>query len=153
MAEVVGKQADALKIVNSHMGWSTGAGLIPIPLADLAAITAVQIHLVKSLSELYDVSFKRSAVKSIIGALVGGGSACIAAGPISSLVKVVPLVGQIAGILVEPAIAAASTYAVGKVFIQHFESGGTFLDFDPAAVREYYRAEFEANKGQSPSHA
>jgi signal transduction histidine kinase len=31
---------------------------------------------------------------------------------------------------------------VGRVFTQHFASGGTFLDFDPAEVREHFRQEF-----------
>jgi hypothetical protein len=39
--------------------------------------------------------------------------------------------------------ASASTYAVGRVFIQHFESGGTFLDFDPDKVRAHFEAEFK----------
>jgi len=32
------------------------------------------------------------------------------------------------------------------VFIQHFESGGTFLDFDAAKVRAYYEQQFNAAK-------
>ena len=40
-------------------------------------------------------------------------------------------------------LTGASTYAVGRVFIQHFESGGTFLTLDPDKVKAHYRAEFE----------
>ena len=46
-----------------------------------------------------------------------------------------------------PVLAGAATYAVGKVFIQHFESGGTFLNFNPESVRGYYEAMFK--EGQS----
>lgn len=35
-------------------------------------------------------------------------------------------------------IGAASTYAIGKVFVQHFESGNTVLTLDPSKVRAYY---------------
>ena len=28
--------------------------------------------------------------------------------------------------------------SVGRVFIQHFASGGTFLDFDPESVRKHF---------------
>lgn len=41
------------------------------------------------------------------------------------------------------AISGAITYAIGQVFIQHFESGGTFLDFDPKKVKEYFMEQFE----------
>ena len=38
------------------------------------------------------------------------------------------------------------TYAVGKVFIQHFESGETFLTFYPEKVKAYYAEMFEEGK-------
>jgi hypothetical protein len=38
-----------------------------------------------------------------------------------------------------------------KVFIQHFESGGTFLDLDPDKVREYFKAQFEEGRTTTPS--
>ena len=41
---------------------------------------------------------------------------------------------------------SVSTWALGKVFIQHFESGGTFLDFDPEEVKEYFKAQFEEGR-------
>ncbi len=50
----------------------------------------------------------------------------------------IPFVGSTLGALSMPVMAGASTYAIGKVFIQHFESGGTFLTFDPKAVKDYY---------------
>ena len=39
------------KIVRSHVIWSMGAGLIPVPLFDLAAVTAIQIDLLKQLAD------------------------------------------------------------------------------------------------------
>jgi uncharacterized protein (DUF697 family) len=140
----VGRDVDAMRIVNKYVGWSTGAGLIPLPLVDLAAIAGVQLKMVQELTEFYDVPFSRSAAKSIIGAVIGSGGAYILAAPVGSLLKVVPFIGTIAGMLAEPALAAASTYALGKVFIQHFESGGTFLDLNPGAVRRYYNEEYES---------
>jgi hypothetical protein len=32
------------------------------------------------------------------------------------------------------------------VFVQHFESGGTFLDLDPAKVKAYFSEQFERGK-------
>jgi hypothetical protein len=51
-----------------------------------------------------------------------------------------------------PAFASASTYAVGKVFIQHFATGGTFLDFDPDKVKAHFAAEVErASEAKTPT--
>jgi len=45
-----------------------------------------------------------------------------------------------------PVVSGAFTYAIGKVFIQHFASGETFLTFDPEKVRDYYTEMFEEGK-------
>jgi len=43
-------------------------------------------------------------------------------------------------------LSGASTYALGEVFKKHFETGGTFLDFDPERLRKYYNEKFEKGK-------
>ena len=144
-------ETEALRIVNSYMGWSAGAGLIPLPLIDLAAISGVQLKMIHALSKFYGIPFSRDVAKSVIGALVGGGSSTLLAAPAASVIKFVPVVGQIAGVLTEPALAAAATYALGKVFVQHFETGGTFLNFDPEALRQHYNEQFAMAPQESRS--
>jgi uncharacterized protein (DUF697 family) len=139
-----GKEAAAIHIVHEYMGWAAGGGLIPVPLLDLAAISLVELKMVHSLANLYGVPFQRSAAKSIVGALIGGAGTFVVAAPAASLVKLVPIVGSIAGMVTEPAIAAAATYALGKVFIRHFESGGTLLDFNVRTQRHQYEEHFAA---------
>jgi uncharacterized protein (DUF697 family) len=68
---------------------------------------------------------------------------------VASVVKFVPVVGSLAGMITEPAIAAAATYALGKVFIQHFESGGTLLDFNIRTQRHQYEQHFAAAQQKS----
>jgi len=55
-------------------------------------------------------------------------------------------VATVSGMVSMAALGGAGTYAVGKVFIEHFESGGTFLSFDPDKVREKFKALFEKGK-------
>jgi hypothetical protein len=52
----------------------------------------------------------------------------------------------VSGFIAIPGAAASFTYAVGKVFLQHFAFGGTFLDFDPKKVREHFARQFEEGK-------
>jgi hypothetical protein len=42
-----------------------------------------------------------------------------------------------------PVLSAGATYAIGKAFIQHFQSGGTLLDFNPPDYREFVRSQKE----------
>ena len=61
----------------------------------------------------------------------------------ASVLKSVPVLGTIAASCVMPALSAGATYAIGKAFIQHFESGGTLLDFNPPDYREFIKAQKE----------
>ena len=51
---------------------SAVGGAIPVPLVNAAAITALLVRMVKSLSELYDVPFERNRTRSIVIGLMGG---------------------------------------------------------------------------------
>jgi uncharacterized protein (DUF697 family) len=137
--------AEALVRKNTYI--TAGVGILPIPVLDLVALTGIQLNMLYRLSKLYNVPFSREAAKSIIGTLVGGSGAACLAGPTFSLLKAVPLVGSAVGGLTLAVVGGASTYALGKVFIQHFESGGTFLTFDPMAVRaEFAKFQEEGRK-------
>jgi hypothetical protein len=48
-----------------------------------------------------------------------------------------------------PAMSAGATYAIGMVFIQHFASGGTLLDFNPGDYREFVKTQKDKWRGRS----
>jgi uncharacterized protein (DUF697 family) len=138
------KQRTATKKVRNYMWWSMGAGLVPLPFLDLVAISGVQLRMVSEIARIYQVPFKENRSKSIIAALVGTlVPQSLACSVVGSALKAIPAVGAIAGASTMALSSGASTWAIGKVFIQHFEAGGTFLNFDPETVREYFRTQFE----------
>jgi len=138
------KVDEAEQIVKGNVLWAMGAGFIPVPLFDLGGIAAVQLKMLSELATLYGIKFSEHRTKSILAALIGSfGTASVAAPAVFSLVKIIPVIGQISGAVTLPIVAGASTYAVGKVFVQHFESGGTFLDFDPAKTKAYFEEQFK----------
>jgi uncharacterized protein (DUF697 family) len=139
------KEAEARRIVNKYMLYSIGVGVLPVPFLDTVGLLAVQLRMLQVLSQHYDVPFSRDVGKKLVSAMLGTVVPASLSTSLWSAVKVVPGLSLIAG-LTMPAFAGAATYAIGKVFIQHFESGGTFLDFEPAEVREYYRQEFERGR-------
>lgn len=142
--ETTGEQATS--IVRMHTAYAAGTAMIPVPLADVIATTGVQVNMVRSLSKLYEVEFSAHAVKGLISALVGTLGAHSAVLGTTSLVKLVPVVGQIASIAVAPGLSGAITYAIGKVFSRHFEMGGTLLTFDVEKMREFFKEEVEKGK-------
>ncbi|MFW5858086.1 MAG: YcjF family protein, partial [Planctomycetota bacterium] len=136
--------AQSDRIIRNHMIASMVAVLIPAPVLDVAAITGVQIKMLHDIAHAYGVPFQREAGRSIVVSLIGSiGASSVARGTFGSLVKLIPMVGPLAGAVTLPGLAGATTYAIGKIFIQHFEAGGTFLDFDPKTARARFRQRFK----------
>jgi uncharacterized protein (DUF697 family) len=136
------KRQQAEKIINSHLLWSVGGGLLPLPLVDIAAVTAVQIDMLKQLANLYEVDFSLSSGKALVAGLAGS----LTAGFGSSFIKGVPVVGWLIGGISMPALSGATTYAIGQVVLNHLEAGGDLLDFNTDNVKDAYNAALEKGK-------
>ncbi|MEA3333982.1 MAG: DUF697 domain-containing protein [Pseudomonadota bacterium] len=135
------------KTVKNYMWFSMGAGLIPIPFLDLAAISGLQLKMIAELCKRYETPFKEQNGKAVIAALLGFiVPESLSRGLMGSLLKAIPIVGPIAGGLSMPLFTGASTYAIGNLFIRHFESGGTLLNMDPQKMRDHFKEEFENGK-------
>ena len=137
----------AARLVDRFSLWSGAAGLIPIPIVDMAAVGGVQLQMLRRLSEIYGVPFSENRGKSIIaslaGAVIPASTATTTAVGVGSMVKSFPGVGTAIGALTMPVFSAGATYVIGKVFIQHFASGGTLLDFNPPDYREFIKDQKE----------
>lgn len=138
------KKEETDKIIRHNIYWAMGLGLVPTPVFDLAAITGIQMKMLYEFSKLYKTPFSKNIVKSVVASLIGGlGSMTLAKAIGGSLLKVIPGISCLVTTATLPVIAGSITYAIGKVFVQHFESGGTFLDFDPAKVKKYFAELFK----------
>jgi uncharacterized protein (DUF697 family) len=133
------KVGDADAIVMDYVAWSAGVVLIPLPFIDVIVGTVLRLKMVEKLSDLYEIPFSKNRGKALIAALIGGLQTRLLTG---SLVKIIPGVGISGAIVIMGTMSGAMTYAVGKVFVQHFETGGTLLDFDPAKVKAYFAEKY-----------
>ena len=133
----------ASRLVDRFSIWSGVAGLVPVPVVDLVAVGGLQLQMLRRLSQIYDVPFSDNRGKALIAALAGAMVPTTSGIGAFSVLKAVPIVGTIIGGFVTPVLSAGATYAIGKAFIQHFESGGTLLDFNPPDYREFVKAHKE----------
>lgn len=136
------KNIKADKIIRNHMAWSLGAGLIPLPIVDFFAVGAIQLDMIRQLCKIYQVDFREKDVKAIISSLTGAGTARLGA----NLIKFIPGVGTVVGGVAMSILSAASTYAVGEIFKQHLDEGGTILDIDGESLKKMYDDLFEKGK-------
>jgi uncharacterized protein (DUF697 family) len=148
------RHARAGQIISSAMGWSAASAAIPMPILDLLALGGVQAKMIIDLSRLYGQEASgetaRGFVSVLLGVLLPGAGAGALA---SSSAKVLPGWGTAIGVVSLATLGAAASYAIGKVFVRHFEKGGTIATFDPKAVTEELKEEFAKGKAMPSAKA
>jgi uncharacterized protein (DUF697 family) len=141
------KLSSANQIVKNYTVASMGTGLIPIPFLDQIALMGVQRKMLYELTQLYDLPFSKDVGESILRMLLKTLlSSNLIKGVFGHLSKFIPIIGTTVGGLSVSVFNSASTYAIGQVFIQHFESGGTLLTFKPKKMQKELEVKFKEGK-------
>lgn len=136
------KRYKADSIIKNHVMFATGAGAIPIPLLDFAGVTAVQLDMMKKLTNLYNENYSENVGKAFIASLTSTSLARMGA----SLIKAIPIVGTTLGVVSMSVMSGASTYALGNVITQFLEKGIGFEDFNEDMARKVYEENLEKGK-------
>lgn len=117
------RRALAHKIVSRHKNYAAAGGLVPLPVINIAGVTAINLRMVKQLSELYQVPFERDRTRSLIVGLIGGAVPTGVGTATSSIMMWVMPGGVLLGLGAAALTAGALTRGIGLVFIESFERG------------------------------
>jgi uncharacterized protein (DUF697 family) len=150
---VVTSQTTANAIVNKYIPWSMGLGFVPAPFLVAAGLVGIQLKMLSDIAKVYGVPFSENRGRSIVISLLGSAVPPALAGGLGGLIASIPLVGVWVLPATLPLLAGGSTYAVGKIFVAHFESGGTFLDFDPMGAKALFKERFAEGKAHASAVA
>lgn len=144
------REAKARRTVLLHALVTVLAGLLPIPFLDLLVMSFIQVRMLKKVGEIYGYSFTGEQRRyELLGVLMGGVALPVLMVPVwGSLLKLLPVIGTFGGILAVMLSTGPLSYALGLTFIQHFESGGTLLSFEPGKMRQVLRAYYK--QGRQP---
>lgn len=119
----------AERIVRRHATIAGFGGIIPVPIVNIAGITAVILRMVRMLARLYGVPFERDRARSVVISLLGGTLPTgLGVAASSTLIYLVPGSNLVA-MAVSSISAVACTRAIGYIFIDHFETGGTLSEY------------------------
>lgn len=126
-------------IITRHAALAAGSGLIPLPLVDLGGILAVQVAMIYLLCDIWDSPFSKDAAKGVVLSAVATAipGANVRTMFLSSIAKAIPVIGTGAAAIATPTLAAAATLGLGKLFVEHLESGGTLLTFKASKIKDY----------------
>jgi uncharacterized protein (DUF697 family) len=132
-------RAGAMRIVHRYVGMSAVAGLITLPVIDVAALGGVHVALIKELTEYYGAEFSEHTARNILIAIGAG----LVPGAIGSVLgrkalRALPFITHGAGLLTMSAFSAGVSYGLGVVFIRHFEAGGTLDSFNPENLHRIF---------------
>jgi len=121
----------AWKIVDKYM-WTAGgaAALVPFPLVDLAAGVGISTKMIVDLAEVYQQKVDLDTAgqwlgemgKNLVGVLGANAAAPAVASLVGSLLKTVPVAGQLAGGVLQGSVQALITRWIGSVFVEYFRN-------------------------------
>lgn len=101
------KRDELIKSINNHAFNAAGLGLIPIPLADIAALTVNVWHMYIKINKILGITFKDNILKSIASAALANLSGNLIATGLVGMLKFIPGGAIAAGVVV-----AATNYAI-----------------------------------------
>ena len=116
------RRALARRIVDRHKNYAAAGGLVPLPAVSIASVTAINLRMVKQLSELYGVPFQRDRTRSLIIALIAGTVPTGAGLAASSILMWIVPGGLVWGLGAAALTAGALTRGIGLVFVDSFEA-------------------------------
>ncbi|MDG4720906.1 MULTISPECIES: YcjF family protein [Thalassospira] len=146
-AEAEELRAQTRDCIHRHSVYAAVGGLVPIPFLEMAACSTIQLRMIAKLCDIYGVSFSENAIKNSVATLVATVLPVTGIGiATANLIRRVPVVGTVFGLVAMPTFAAACTYALGRVFAWHFAKGGTASDFDAEEMKDRFKDEFAEGK-------
>jgi uncharacterized protein (DUF697 family) len=127
----------AAPVLVGYSSLAATAGALPIPFVDLLTIPAVQARMVKALA---DLSGDKESGTRFLELSASAGVGLLAAVGARQLVKLIPYVGSVVG----AGLAGASTYALGRAFLEYDRRVNDGHLPDKAEVARLYREHLTA---------
>lgn len=144
-ARVISK-GEVDKLIRGSVYGAMGAGIVPLHWFQFASVAAVQLNLIRQLSNVYGVEFKEGIAKKIIASVVSSGVSTVAAPLLRVAVSGIPLVGLPLAVGMQPMTNGFATYAVGRMFVTHFERGGNFVKVNMDEMKKDFSEAYQHSR-------
>ncbi|MFK7931869.1 MAG: DUF697 domain-containing protein [Saprospiraceae bacterium] len=131
-------------IIRNHALLAAGGGLIPVPGLDVAAVTGIQINMIRRLSELYGLPFEVQDVRTILSCVAATGLGKLVSYAVNSYTTLFEEFGSFSDNLTNGLVSGAITFGTGEIIQTHFEHGGTMGDLDYMDFIDYYQEKIQS---------
>ena len=134
------RKKQALKVVDYYALSAAAIGVVPIPLADIAALAPLQVAMFLHVAKVFGHFYTRKQALAIIASLMGSIGARSIAQATVSLFKGIPGIGTVLGAIAGGGMAHATFKAFGALVIYYFSNN---QEVSPADIRGYYNRQYE----------
>lgn len=120
------KRADS--IINRYTAAASTVAASPIPFSDIAILLPTQAAMIVHISSIYDLELSLESAKKLslaFGAVVGVGFAARAVA--ANLIKFIPVVGSVAGGVINAGVAGTITKLMGEAYIAYLDDNAENL--------------------------
>ena len=120
------KRADS--IINRYTAAASTVAASPIPFSDIAILLPTQAAMIVHISSIYDLELSLESAKKLslaFGVVVGVGFAARAVA--ANLVKFIPVVGSVAGGVINAGVAGTITKLMGEAYIAYLDDNAENL--------------------------
>lgn len=139
------RQRAARRTVYAYVALAAAAGAVPIPLAGMAGLAAMQGAMLNRLARRYEVEWTPGLFGAFAGSLGVGTIGWFGARYlVAEAVKLVPVLGTAAGMALNAGTAAAFTAGTGEAALVFLRAERAGQAAPPEEVRQAYRNAFRA---------
>lgn len=150
-SELFEARNEADQIVNRYSLIAVGFGVVPSPTVNSVAVLGLELQMINELAVVYHFPFPtRLAMIKVFTSLIGSLGPVYFALKSRAALGAVPIFGQLLSASIYSISGGLSVYAVGKIFQNHFETGGTLLSRDNRVLRKLFKKHYEEGKHVVP---
>lgn len=133
-------------IIRKNVYLAMGVGVVTLPYISALADLLVQVKMVRELCKVYNVEYKESWVKNIISSVVGGLATTAIKPTLERAALGLPVVGLPLAVATLPALNGMTTYAIGRMFAQHFHTGGGLINCGVKELTDSFSSAFQSSR-------
>lgn len=139
--------------IKNHVIAAMGVGMVPNFWVQAAGVTGIEVKMIRDLAHIYNFPMPSDLVAyKVLISLIGTILPFYMAAKLESSVKEVPLLGHITYIAFLSASSGAAVYAVGRIFQEHYESGGTFISSHNRFLSTFFKEKYAEGKKLAPQY-
>jgi uncharacterized protein (DUF697 family) len=125
------KKERAMSVVKRYALFSAGVGIIPIPFFDQVAIGGLLAKMLYEITQVYNVKWSDHQIKMIVAAVLGGAHAEWIPSYLLHFANLNQSALFVGMTFARPLTAGGLAYAIGTLFVSHFESGAWLRHKEP----------------------